>query len=419
MASVTTQKAKAPQKAKPSAVTNTYTYKGVDKKGTKVQGEINSSSPALAKAQLLKQGVSAKSVSKKSKPLFGGGGKAISAMDIAVFARQMATMMKAGVPLVQAFDIVADGLENPNLRKLVLAIRDSVAAGGGFAPSLREHPKYFDDLFCNLVDAGEQAGALETMLDRIATYKEKTEKLKAKIKKALSYPMAVVAVAIIVTGILLVKVVPQFAETFSGFGAKLPAFTLFVLGLSELAQAYWLYCLVGIAGGIFLFKQAARKSKAFAYLIDRYILKIPIVGQIIYLSVMARFARTLSTTFAAGVPLIEALTSVAGAAGNKIYAEAILKVREDVSTGIQLNTALKTRGVFPTLLIQMAAIGEESGALDTMLDKVATYYEDAVDNTVDNLTSLLEPLIMSILGVLVGGLLIAMYLPIFQLGNVV
>lgn len=415
--SATIQKSKTT--AKPSAVTNTYVYKGVDKKGTQVQGEINSSSPALAKAQLLKQGISSKSISKKSKPLFGGGGKAIKPMDIAVFARQMATMMKAGVPLVQAFDIVADGLENPNLRKLVLAIRDSVASGGGFAPSLREHPKYFDDLFCNLVDAGEQAGALETMLDRIATYKEKTEKLKSKIKKALSYPIAVVIVAIVVTGILLVKVVPQFAETFSSFGANLPAFTLFVLHLSEIAQAYWLFFLVGFAGSFFVFKEAARRSKTFAYLIDRYILKIPIVGQIIYLSVMARFARTLSTTFAAGVPLIEALTSVAGAAGNKIYSDAIIKVREDVSTGIQLNTALKTRGIFPTLLIQMAAIGEESGALDAMLDKVASYYEDAVDTTVDSLTSLLEPIIMSVLGVLVGGLMIAMYMPIFQLGQVV
>lgn len=419
MASVTTQKAKSPQAAKPSATTNTYTYKGIDKKGTKVQGEINSASPAIAKAQLLKQGISANSVTKKAKPLFGGGGKAIKPGDIAVFARQMATMMKAGVPLVQAFDIVADGLENPNLRKLVLSIRDSVAAGGGFAPSLRDHPKYFDELFCNLVNAGEQAGALETMLDRIATYKEKTEKLKAKIKKALSYPIAVIVVAIIVTGILLIKVVPQFAETFSGFGADLPAFTLFVLSLSELAQEYWLFILVGIIAGIFAFKEAARRSKAFAYLIDRYILKVPIVGQIIYLSVMARFARTLSTTFAAGVPLIEALTSVAGAAGNRIYADAILKVREDVSTGIQLNTALKTRMIFPTLLIQMTAIGEESGALDAMLDKVATYYEEAVDNTVDSLTSLLEPLIMSVLGVLVGGLMIAMYMPIFQLGSVV
>ncbi len=417
--SATPTKAKSAATAKPSVVTNVYVYKGVDKKGTQVQGEINSTSIAIAKAQLMRQGISTKKVSKKSKPLFGSGGKSIKPMDIAVFARQMATMMKAGVPLVQAFDIVADGLENPNLKKLVLTIRDSVAAGGGFAPSLREHPKYFDDLFCNLVDAGEQAGALETMLDRIATYKEKTEKLKAKIKKALSYPIAVVIVAVIVTGILLVKVVPQFAETFSSFGANLPAFTLFVLHLSELAQSYWLIILFGIAGGVFVFKEAARRSKAFAYLIDRYILKIPIVGQIIYLSVMARFARTLSTTFAAGVPLIEALNSVAGAAGNKIYADAILKVREDVSTGIQLNTALKTRGIFPTLLIQMTSIGEESGALDAMLDKVASYYEEAVDNTVDSLTSLLEPMIMSVLGILVGGLMIAMYMPIFQLGQVV
>lgn len=420
MASVTTQaKTKTTAPARPSVVTNTYTYKGVDKKGASVQGEINSASPALAKAQLLKQGISAKSVSKKSKPLFGSEGKAIKPVDIAIFARQMATMMKAGVPLVQAFDIVAEGLENPNLRKMVLSIRDSVAAGGGFAPSLRQHPKYFDDLFCNLVEAGEQAGALETLLDRVATYKEKTEQLKAKIKKALSYPIAVVIVAIIVTGILLVKVVPQFADTFKSFGANLPAFTLFVLHLSELAQKYWLFFLFGMAGFFFAFKEANRRSVAFSYMVDRYVLKVPIVGQIIYLSVMARFSRTLATTFAAGVPLIEALTSVAGAAGNKIYADAILKIREDVSTGIQLNTALKARNMFPTLLIQMAAIGEESGALDSMLDKVATFYEEAVDNMVDSLTSLLEPMIMSVLGILVGGLMIAMYMPIFQLGAVV
>ncbi len=421
MASLTTQKTKpaAGAKPRPSAVSNTYTYKGVDKKGGKISGEINSTSPALAKAQLLKQGISVKTVSKKSKPLFGEGGKSIKPADIAVFSRQMATMMKAGVPLVQAFDIVADGLENANLRKLVLSIRDSVAAGGGFAPSLRQHPKYFDDLFCSLVDAGEQAGALETMLERIATYKEKTEQLKGKIKKALTYPIAVVVVAIVVTGILLVKVVPQFAETFSSFGAQLPAFTLFVLGLSTLAQKWWWACLLGIGAAGFAFTQMKQRSTSFAYLVDRYMLKLPIVGQILYLSVMARFARTLSTTFAAGVPLIDALTSVAGAAGNRIYADAIIRVRDDVSTGIQLNTALKARHMFPTLLIQMSAIGEESGALDAMLDKVANYYEEAVDNMVDSLTALLEPMIMSILGILVGGLMIAMYLPIFQLGNVI
>mgnify|MGYP003575352561 CR=1 FL=1 len=414
----TANKSKAAVKSK-VIVSNTYVYKGVDKRGNKIQGEINGGSPTIVKTLLAKQGITTKSVTKKGKPLFGSSGKAIKPADVAVFSRQMATMMKAGVPLVQAFDIVADGLENPNMKKLVLQIRDSVAAGGGFANSLKEHPKYFDELFCNLVDAGEQAGALETMLDRIATYKEKTEALKAKIKKALTYPIAVVVVAIVVTGILLVKVVPQFAETFSGFGAELPAFTLFVLYLSELAQAYWFIVLIGMIAGVFIFKEAARRSPAVAYAIDKYLLKLPIIGKILYLSVMARFARTLATTFAAGVPLIDALTSVAGAAGNKIYSDAIIKVREDVSTGIQLNTALKARAIFPTLLIQMAAIGEESGALDAMLDKVAVYYEEAVDNMVDTLTSLLEPIIMSVLGVLVGGLLIAMYLPIFQLGAVV
>ncbi len=424
MATVSAQKSKAAGKSTSAGkakanLTNTYIWKGVDKKGGKIQGEINGTSPAIVKALLVKQGISVKSVSKKAKPLFGGGGKAIKPADIAVFSRQMATMMKAGVPLVQAFDIVADGLENPNLRKMVLQIRDSVAAGGGFATSLKDHPKYFDDLFCNLVEAGEQSGALETMLDRIATYKEKTEALKAKIKKALTYPIAVVVVAFIVTVILLVKVVPQFAQTFAGFGANLPAFTLFVLHLSDLAQEYWLQAIVILAGAFIGFKEAVKRSEKFAYIVDRYMLKIPVVGQILYLSVMARFARTLSTTFAAGVPLIDALTSVAGAAGNRIYAEAIVKVREDVSTGIQLNTALKMRAIFPTLLVQMSAIGEESGALDAMLDKVANYYEEAVDNMVDSLTALLEPMIMAVLGVLVGGLLIAMYMPIFQLGSVV
>ncbi|MGB3611151.1 MAG: type II secretion system F family protein [Cellvibrio sp.] len=422
MATVTAQKTKAPRAkaaAPKTTVSNVYIYKGIDKKGNKIQGEINGISTAIVKAQLLKQGISAKTVTKKPKPLFGSGKKAIKPGDIAVFSRQMATMMKAGVPLVQAFDIVADGLENPSLRDLVLAIRDDVASGSGFAPSLRKHPKYFDDLFCNLVEAGEQSGALETMLDRIATYKEKTEALKAKIKKALTYPIAVIVVAIVVTGILLVKVVPQFASTFSSFGAELPAFTLFVLHLSEVAQQWWFIILLGMAGFVFLFKEAVRRSESFAYVVDKYMLKIPIVGKILYLSVMARFARTLSTTFAAGVPLIDALTSVAGAAGNRIYGDAIIKVREDVSTGIQLNTALRTRSLFPVLLVQMSAIGEESGALDEMLDKVALYYEEAVDNMVDSLTSLLEPMIMAVLGVLIGGLMIAMYLPIFQIGQVV
>lgn len=396
-----------------------YIYKGIDKRGNKVEGELTSATGALAKAQLLKQGIRAKSVKKKPKPLFGGGGKKIKPLDIAVFTRQMATMMKAGVPLVQSFDIVAGGSENKNLQDLIYAIKEDVAAGGGFAASLAKHPKYFDDLFCNLVESGEQSGALETMLDRIATYKEKTEILKAKIKKALTYPIAVIVVAIVVTGILLVKVVPQFAETFSSFGADLPAFTLFVLHLSELAQEYWWMVLIGIGGFVMVYGKLKEKSPAFRAYIDRLSLKIPIVGDIVYQSICARFARTLSTTFAAGVPLIEALESVAGATGNSLYEEAILKIKEEVSTGTQLNYAMVQSNKFPGLLVQMTTIGEESGALDDMLDKAATYYEDAVDNLVDSLTSLLEPMIMSVLGVLVGGLMVAMYLPIFKIGQAI
>jgi type IV pilus assembly protein PilC len=328
-------------------------------------------------------------------------------------------MMKAGVPLVQSFDIVADGVDNETMKELIFQIRDDVAAGGGFANALRKSPRHFDDLFCSLVDSGETAGALETMLDRVATYKEKTEQLKAKIKKAMTYPVAVMVVAIIVTAILLIKVVPVFAETFSSFGADLPAFTLFVLGLSESLQSSWMIILVIIAAAIYAFKEARFRSKKFAYAVDKYTLKVPIVGGIVYDAVVARFARTLATTFAAGVPIVDALESVAGAAGNALYHDAILQVRDDVTTGIQLQQAIKSSGMFPILLQQMAAIGEESGALDEMLEKAATHYEELVDNSVDNLTSLLEPMIMAVLGVLVGGLLIAMYLPIFQLGNVV
>lgn len=406
-------------KLKTRTAPSIFIYKGTDRKGKKISGEIDGSSAALVKAQLLKQGIKASQVRKKPKPLFGAGGKAIQPQDIAIFTRQMATMMRAGVPLVQSFEIVAEGLENPNMRKLILEIRENVAAGNGFARALEKHPKYFDELFCNLVDSGEQSGALETMLDRIATYKEKTEKLKAKIKKALTYPIAVVVVALIVTGILLVKVVPQFAETFSSFGADLPAFTLFVLRLSELAQEWWFVIVISIIAAVFMFKEAKARSEKVAYESDRLSLKIPIVGDIIYNSIVARFARTLSTTFAAGVPLIDALTSVSGAAGNALYRDAILKIREEVSSGIQLNTSLRASNMFPPMLIQMTSIGEESGALDEMLDKVAEFYEEAVDNMVDNLTSLLEPMIMSVLGILVGGLMIAMYMPIFQLGAVV
>ncbi|WP_019602705.1 type II secretion system F family protein [Teredinibacter turnerae] len=402
-----------------TASSELFIYKGVDKRGNKVTGEVASQSSTMAKAQLLKQGIRANAVRRKPKPRFGGGKKKIKPMDIALFTRQMATMMKAGVPLVQSFDIVAGGAENKALAELILSIKEDVAAGGGFAASLRKHPKYFDDLFCNLVESGEQSGALETMLDRIATYKEKTEQLKAKIKKALTYPIAVVVVAIVVTGILLVKVVPQFAETFSSFGAELPAFTLFVLNLSELAQKYWLIILIALVLFFLGFGKLKEKSKTFRNLVDRYSLKIPVVGDILYQSIIARFGRTLSTTFAAGVPLIDALESVAGATGNTIYEKAVLQVREEVSTGTQLNVAISHTKVFPAMLIQMTTIGEESGALDDMLDKVASYYEEAVDNLVDSLTSLLEPMIMAVLGILVGGLMVAMYLPIFQIGQVI
>ena len=401
-----------------TAQAHTFVYKGKDKRGKVTQGEIKGTNLMLVKAQLRKQGVIPSSVKKKSKPLFGGS-KPIQPADVSVFTRQMATMMKAGVPLVQSFDIVAEGADKESLRELINNIREDVSAGLSFGASLRKHPKYFDNLFCSLVEAGEQAGALETMLDRIATYKEKTEALKAKIKKALTYPTAVVVVAVVVTGILLIKVVPTFAQTFTGFGAELPAFTLFVLGLSELAQEWWLIWLVGFIVAFFCFKEAKRRSPKFEAALDKYSLKIPIVGNIMYEAIIARFARTLSTTFAAGVPLVDALNSVAGASGNSVYRDAILKVRDDVTTGIQLNHALRATGRFPVLLLQMASIGEESGALDEMLEKAAVHYEESVDNAVDNLTTLLEPLIMAVLGILVGGLLIAMYLPIFKLGSVI
>lgn len=395
-----------------------YAWEGLDKKGTKQTGEINGHNIALVKAQLRKQGINPTRVRKKSVSLFGSG-KKIKPLDIAFFSRQMATMMKAGVPLLQSFDIIIEGSENPRMRKLLDDIKQEIAAGHSFATALRQKPAFFDDLFCNLVDAGEQAGALEALLDRVATYKEKTESLKAKIKKAMTYPIAVVIVAFIVTGILLIKVVPQFQSVFEGFGAKLPAFTQMVVGLSEFVQDYWYMILGALAALIFIFGKTYKSSAKFRDRVDRILLKLPIIGPLLYKSAVARYARTLSTTFAAGVPLVEALDSVAGATGNVVFRNAVQKVKQDVSTGMQLNFSMRSTGVFPMLAVQMTAIGEESGALDSMLDKVATYYEDEVDNMVDSLTSLMEPMIMAFLGVIVGGLVIAMYLPIFQLGSVV
>lgn len=397
----------------------TFVWEGTDKQGRKTKGEISSLNPALAKAELRKQGIVAKKVKKKTAGLSLGGGKAVTPGDIALFTRQMSTMMRAGVPLVQAFEIVSEGVDKPKMANLIKEVRNDVAGGNSFAQSIRKHPIYFDELFCNLVDAGEQSGALETMLDRIATYKEKTESLKAKVKKAMTYPIAVLLVAVIVSGILLIKVVPQFEDVFAGFGAELPAFTQMVIGLSEFVQQWWLAMVIGAIAAFLLFRTAHRRSEGLRRAIDRLALKAPVAGDIIEKSAIARYARTLSTTFAAGVPLVDALGSVAGSTGNSVYTDAVNKVRDDVSTGQQLNFSMRSTGVFPNMVIQMVAIGEESGALDDMLDKSATYYEEQVDNAVDNLTALMEPMIMAVLGVLVGGLIIAMYLPIFQLGSVV
>jgi type IV pilus assembly protein PilC len=401
-----------------AAKISVYAWEGTDRKGTKMTGELSGQNPALIKAQLRKQGITPGKVRKKSTSIFSLG-KRIKAQDIALFTRQMATMMKAGVPLLQSFDIIGEGFDNPAMRTLVDEVKQEVAAGNSFAASLRKKPQYFDELYCNLVDAGEQAGALDTLLDRVATYKEKSESLKAKIKKAMTYPLAVVFVAIIVTGILLVKVVPQFESVFKGFGAELPAFTVMVIGLSQFMQDWWWAMLGVLIAAIFGVRRAFKTSQGFRDRMDTWLLKLPLIGTLMYKSAVARYARTLSTTFAAGVPLVEALDSVAGATGNIVFKRAVLRIKQDVSTGMQLNFSMRASGIFPNMAIQMTAIGEESGALDDMLDKVASFYEEEVDNMVDNLTSLMEPFIMVVLGVIVGGLVVAMYLPIFQLGSAI
>lgn len=396
-----------------------FDWEGTDRRGNKVKGSMSAETQALVKAQLRKQGIAVSKVRKPAFKLGGSNKKKITPFDIAIFVRQLATMMKAGVPLIQSFDIVADGLENPTLRDLVIVIKNDVAAGNNFAGALKKHPEHFDELFVNLVNSGEQSGALETMLDRVASYMEKTEVLKKKVKKAMTYPISVLVVALIVTVILLLKVVPQFEEMFSGFGAELPVFTQFVVGISEWMQEWWLIFIGSIVGAVYAFKQALLRSEAFRDGFDRALLKAPVVGQIVEKSAIARFARVLSTTFSAGVPLVDALDSVAGATGNVVYRNAVHKIRDEVSSGTQLQFSMKQTEVFPSMAVQMVAIGEESGALDSMLDKVAEHFEDEVDNLVDNMTTLMEPIIMAVLGVLVGGLIIAMYLPIFQMGAVV
>jgi len=397
----------------------TFNWEGKDKSGNASKGSINADDLTTAKALLRKQGIVPRKVRKQTHSMFSQHNKPVKPLDIALFTRQMATMLKSGVPLLQGFDIVANGIEKAKMKKVIHDLKNDVNGGTSFAKALERHPKYFDDLYCNLVNAGESSGALETMLDRIATYKEKIESLKAKIKKALTYPIAVIIIGLIVSAILLIKVVPQFESVFSSFGADLPAFTLFVVGLSNIAQDWWFIALISVVVIGFIFQKTHEKSRKFREFMDRSMLKLPVIGKILHNSAIARFARTLATTFAAGVPLVDALESAAGASGNIVYETAILQIKNGVSTGQSLQNAVNMTGLFPPMATQMIAIGEEAGSLDMMLDKVASFYEEEVDNAVDNLSTLIEPMIMAILGILVGGLVIAMYLPIFQLGNVV
>jgi type IV pilus assembly protein PilC len=397
----------------------TFVWQGRDKSGNVTKGKLDAANVATARAQLRRQGITPKKVGKESISIFSNRSKAIKPLDIAFFTRQMATMLKSGVPLLQSLEIVAGGSEKDKMKKMLYDIRNDVSGGSDFSTALSKFPIFFDNLYCNLVKAGEQSGALDAMLDRIATYKEKIEALKAKIRKAMTYPAAVVVVGIIVTAILLVKVVPVFEELFTSFGADLPAFTRFVVTLSEGAQKWWFVVLLGIALFGYLFQSSHRKSQKFRDFIDRSVLKIPVLGTILHKAAIARFARTLATTFSAGVPLVEALDSAAGAVGNVVYRNAIIQIRNGVSTGQSLKNAIEMTGIFPNMTIQMIGIGEEAGSLEMMLDKVAEFYEREVDDAVDSLSSLMEPMIMVVLGTLVGGLVIAMYLPIFQLGNVV
>jgi type IV pilus assembly protein PilC len=396
-----------------------FQWEGMDRKGNRVKGKSIGVDPRAIKAHLRRQGIAPLRVRKESS-LFGSAGKKIKPGDIAIFTRQLATMMTAGVPLVQAFEIVGKGSDNPRFRELIGNVRNDIEAGNSLTASLAQQPKYFDDLYINLIEAGEKSGALESLLDKVATYKEKTEAIKKKIKKALFYPAAIVAVAIIVTAVLLVYVIPQFAKLFQGFGADLPAFTRMVIDLSNFVRGKggFVILAVAIAAG-FTFFYLKKRSPRFRHGLDRVTLQIPVIGGIVRKAIIARFARTLSTMFAAGVPLVEALHSIAGACGNALYEEGVLRIRDQVSTGMQLNVAMTEADLFPNMVEQMIAIGEESGSIETMSAKVADFYEEEVDNAVDSLSSLLEPMIMVILGVLVGGLVIAMYLPIFKLGSVV
>jgi type IV pilus assembly protein PilC len=397
---------------------NTFIWEGKDSKGQKVKGESSGANVALVKASLRRQGITPNKVRKKSKPLFAAG-KSIKPGDIAIFSRQLATMMSSGVPLVQAFDIIGRGHDNPRMQTLLISVKNDIEGGSNLSDALAKHPFQFDDLYCNLVRAGEHAGILDSILDKVATYKEKTEAIKGKIKKAMFYPTAVIVVAFIITAILMIFVIPEFEKLFAGFGADLPAVTKFVINLSKIFQEWWWAIFGSIGLAIYGILQAKKRSKKFQVFLDKFLLKVPIIGPILNKAAIARYARTLSTMFAAGVPLVEAMESVAGAVGNVVYGQAVLRMRDEVATGTQLNVSMKSSGLFPSMVVQMTAIGEEAGSMDSMLSKVADFYEQEVDNAVDGLSSLLEPLIMAILGVLIGGLVIAMYMPIFQMGKVV
>jgi type IV pilus assembly protein PilC len=392
-----------------------FVWEGTDKRGKKMKGEQTAKNANLLRAELRRMGITPTVVKPKPKPLFGSAGKKITAKEIAVFSRQIATMIKSGVPVVQALEIIGNGHKNPRMKELVNSLRLDIEGGSSIYEAMSKHPVQFDELYRNLVKAGETAGVLETVLDTIATYKENIESLKGKIKKALFYPATVIAVAILVSAILLVFVVPQFKQVFSSFGADLPAFTLLIIAASEFLIAWWWAILGVIVGGIFFFLYTYKRSPALQHTVDKLMLKIPVIGQVLHNAAIARFARTLATTFKAGVPLVEALDIVAGATGNQVYEKAVHNIRDDVSVGYQLNMAMKQVNIFPHMVIQMAAIGEEAGALDTMLFKVAEFYEEEVNNAVDALSSLLEPMIMIFIGGVVGCMVVGMYLPIFKL----
>ncbi|MGB5256855.1 MAG: type II secretion system F family protein [Woeseiaceae bacterium] len=404
--------------AEAATMSTPFLWEGTDRNGKKVKGKSLATDEASVRADLRRQGVVPTRIRKQRKSMFSGGGT-IETADIAIFSRQLATMLAAGIPLVQAFEIVGNGHENAAMQKLILSIKADVEGGSALAEALAKNPLYFDDLFVNLVEAGEQAGALESLLDKIATYKEKTEAIKKKIKKALTYPAAVLVVAFIVTTILLIFVIPSFEDLFQGFGADLPGFTRMVIDLSLFVRTQGLFIAAGIGAAVAAFIYFKKRSRPFRHFLDRTMLKMPIIGPILQKASIARYARTLSTMFAAGVPLVEALESVAGATGNIVYEVGVMEMRDEVATGQRLQQAMENTDLFPNMVIQMIAVGEESGSLDQMSAKVADFYEDDVDNAVDNLSSLLEPLIMGILGILVGGLVVAMYLPIFKLGAVV